>query len=435
MQYCKNHSTKIAKHRCFQCKMSICLECRLSLAHHFFCSYNCYIKFKTKQISKQLKKHQIKIIYGFQLILLGLFLFHILDSDKSMDTMNIDVQNKSLRDSATFSFIQEYLKIHSSDFENDLIKKVGVKDQHQYLVKLPLKKDWVVNIWRNEQPIIAAFTQDNAEELYHIPLHYGINIIKVLVLNQKQEVVYQDKFMVEYKNSRVEMLRQSIEEGNVENKRLAITFDAGSDSSYTEKILEILEKHNLSCTMFLTGKFIEKHPNLVKKMVKQGHEFANHTYDHPHLTNYRNNHRQELLKSTTRDFIHQQLYKTDSLFFKITGQHLKPFWRAPFGEYNTEILTWAAEAGYVHIKWTDTFDTHDWVTDEESELYHTPGEIFDHFMQAEEERPFGLNGVIVLMHLGSDRNGDHIFEVLPILIQTVQEKGYTLGCISDLLRN
>jgi peptidoglycan/xylan/chitin deacetylase (PgdA/CDA1 family) len=178
---------------------------------------------------------------------------------------------------------------------------------------------------------------------------------------------------------------------------------------------------------------MEMHPGLVKEMVNHGHEIANHTYNHPHLTSFSDDYRHELLPGITREFLHTQLFKTDSIYHEITSQHLKPFWRAPFGEYNQKILTWAAEIGYLHIRWTGAFDTNDWVTDQESDLYMTPDEIFTRIMQAEEKRPFGLNGVIVLMHLGSQRDGDHIFEVLPKLIQTIRDKGYILGCVSDLL--
>ena len=231
----------------------------------------------------------------------------------------------------------------------------------------------------------------------------------------------------------MEIFRRSILRGNVNRKKIALTFDAGSDDSNTLEILQILADHQLTCTLFLTGKFIEQHPDLVRRMMEEGHEIGNHTYDHPHLTTYEQNYQHQLLPDISREFIHRQLLETDSVFYSFTGEHLQPYWRAPFGEYNDQLLTWAAEAGFLHISWTGSFDTHDWVTDENSSLFKTPNEIYDSIMTMEQEQNFGLNGVIMLMHLGSHRRENHVYEVLPRLIQSVREKGYVLAKISDLL--
>jgi peptidoglycan/xylan/chitin deacetylase (PgdA/CDA1 family) len=336
-------------------------------------------------------------------------------------------------DTSRIVAIKQYLKEFDPEFENLRTKEIATKEQHQHTINIPVKKSWIINVWRNNQPIITQWTEKEEKLSFSIPLDYGQNKIQMLALDHQQNLVFRDQYHIEYKNRKVELFRHSIEQGDIEQKRLALTFDGGSDSTYTQEILRILKSHNLKCTLFLTGKFMERHPDLVKGMVNHGHEIANHTYNHPHLTSFCEGYRHESLPGITREFLHTQLSKTDSIFFDITGQHLKPYWRAPFGEYNQRLLTWAAEIGYLHIHWTGAFDTHDWVTDEESDLYLTPDEFFTRIMQAEEKSPYGLNGVIVLMHLGSQRDSDHIFEVLPKLIQTIKEKGYILGCVSDLL--
>jgi peptidoglycan/xylan/chitin deacetylase (PgdA/CDA1 family) len=178
---------------------------------------------------------------------------------------------------------------------------------------------------------------------------------------------------------------------------------------------------------------MEGNPELVMEMVDAGHEIANHTYSHPHLTTFEQNFKHQLLPEINREFLHQQLLKADSVFYSISGQHLKPYWRAPFGEYNNQILTWAAETGYLHIHWTGSFDTHDWVTDESSQLYRSPEEIYDDIMAIEDQHPAGLNGVIMLMHLASNRDENHVYEILPKLIESVRQRGYALGKITDLL--
>lgn len=434
LKLCKKHPTKIARYRCFLCKTIICSECRINLAHHYFCSYKCYFIFTIKGLPKQLKHQQIRILFAIQLILFLLILWQMTISTNRDSAQNYQPADKNLQTLQILPAIRSYLNRYEHYYEKSELKKLGTLSEHHHNLKIPMKKGWLVNIWRNDEPVISEWAETDEEHLFSIPLDYGNNLIRLMVLNNRQEMVHGDQFSITYKNEQVELLRNSIEQGNQNNRRIALTFDAGSDSAHTNEILDILASHNLFCTMFLTGNFIKRYPYLVKRMVDKGHEIANHTFNHPHLTTYRSNQQHDLLPGINRQFIHEQLTKTDSIFYQVTGQHLKPYWRAPFGEYNTEILTWAAEAGFLHIRWTGAFDTHDWVIDEESDLYHTPEQLYKQIMQAEEDRPNGLNGVIVLMHLGSKRNENHVYEVLPRLIQTIKEKGYVPGCISDLLK-
>lgn len=103
----------------------------------------------------------------------------------------------------------------------------------------------------------------------------------------------------------------------------------------------------------------------MKKLIQNNHEIGNHTFSHSHLTTYAMNHRQTTLPNVTKEFIFDELRKTDALFFKIAGRHLDPYWRAPFGETNAEIRKWASELGYMHIGWTNlnnqSMDSMDWV--------------------------------------------------------------------------
>jgi peptidoglycan/xylan/chitin deacetylase (PgdA/CDA1 family) len=305
--------------------------------------------------------------------------------------------------------------------------------QNRYSFELSLQNNQIVNIWRNQQPVLSELSRQDGPATFTLPLEYGNNLLQILVLDQQQQVVQQQRFQIDYHSQTVDLFRRSIERGNPASKNIALTFDGGSDDNHTREILAILQEQQLKCTLFLTGKFMERHPELVKEIVNLGHEIGNHTYNHPHLTTYTTDHQQQLRPGITREFVQAQLLKTDSVFYALTGSKLKPYWRAPFGEYNQQILTWAAEAGYLHIHWTGSFDTHDWVTDETSDLYHTPEEIFNQVMELERENQDGLNGVIVLMHLGSQRLENHIFEILPRLIQEVRFRGYTFSNISGLL--
>lgn len=114
-------------------------------------------------------------------------------------------------------------------------------------------------------------------------------------------------------------------------KRVALTFDDGPDDNYTSQILDILKKHNLKATFFLVGSRIKAHPDVVKRIVKEGHIIGNHTWDH-----------QNFLKLSDKDIL-TEVSKTDEELYKIAGYH-STLLRPPFSFNNAiEVLTSVTE--------------------------------------------------------------------------------------------
>ena len=376
-----------------------------------------------------MKPFHFRILAASQMILFVGLLALILHINQRFQNISENTVYQQVQDSTYFANLRTVLNNKDSESE----KPLEVTTENRYSFELSLKKNQIVNVWRNQQPVISEWSRQEGLVTFTLPLEYGNNQLRILVLDQQQQLVQQQQIRIDYHSQTIDLFRRSIERGNPARKNIALTFDAGSDDNHTREILAILQEQQLKCTLFLTGKFMERHPDLVKEIVSQGHEIGNHTYNHPHLTTYSDDRQQQLRPGITREYVQEQLLKTDSVFYALTGSKLKPYWRAPFGEYNEQILTWAAEAGYLHIHWTGSFDTRDWVTDETSDLYHTPEEIFEQVMKLETKNPAGLNGVIVLMHLGSQRLENHIFEILPRLIKEVRAKGYTFSNISGLL--
>ncbi len=430
--FCKNHPLKSSSHRCFYCKDAICTECRHHLGHHYFCGYTCFFNYHILNVSKKVKPYSIGILAFFQILLFILIGILWMRSNHNQLTQT-EFRSPSIPDSAYYLALKELIDDRSISFDGFTPEVLEDKAEHRHILELPLKSQSVINIWRNDVPIVTENVQKEGIVPFSIPLDYGKNSIKVLVIDPAQRILMKQQYAVMYRNPQVELFRKSILRGNADRKKLALTFDAGSDNSTTREILKILNDHQLNCTLFLTGKFMEQNVELVKEMIAAGHEIGNHTYDHPHLTTYEQNYQHQLSPDVDRDFLQRQLLKTDSVFYGITERHLTPYWRAPFGEYNSQILTWAAEAGYLHIHWTGSFDTHDWVTDESSQLYRSPEEIYEDILAIETEHPKGLNGVIMLMHLDSQRNGNHVYEILPKLIESIRNKGYVFGNITELL--
>ena len=115
---------------------------------------------------------------------------------------------------------------------------------------------------------------------------------------------------------------KTICKADVKDKVVALTFDDGPDEVMTEKVLDVLKKHNIQATFFLVGNKVEQYPDIVKRIFAEGHIVANHTYSHsgkfPLLSAQKVT--QELTKCAEK--IHKTIGKTPKLF------------RPPFGVTN-----------------------------------------------------------------------------------------------------
>ena len=87
--------------------------------------------------------------------------------------------------------------------------------------------------------------------------------LQILVIDQNQNLVYKDELKVDYYKPFVEAFRQSVSLGNTSEKMLALTFDGGSSANHTSQILSMLKENEVTCTMFLTGKFMEQNHSLI----------------------------------------------------------------------------------------------------------------------------------------------------------------------------
>ena len=220
---------------------------------------------------------------------------------------------------------------------------------------------------------------------------------------------------------------------------VALTFDGGSSADDAYTVIKALRKRRIRTTVFLTGGFLKKYPAIVRRMVSDGHEIANHLMTHPHLTEYAETFRQRTLPTVTREFLSRELRKTAALYKRITGRTMAPYWRAPYGEVNSELRQWALEEGYIHIGWTtarerkESLDTLDWVNDTSSKLYRTSSEIKNRILNFGRGGS-GLSGGIVLMHLGSGRKDERASTRLGEIIDTLMARGYSFVRVSKLLK-
>lgn len=186
------------------------------------------------------------------------------------------------------------------------------------------------------------------------------------------------------------------------DKKIAITVDAAWEDDKTPFILETLAKYDAKATFFLCGFWIDKYPEMVKSIHDAGHEIGNHSSTHPHMN------------SQTSAEITQELKQYDDKLEKITGCRSTLF-RAPYGEYNDNVVLTVRGMGYEVIQWS--IDTIDWREERSAQT------ILDTVL------PNLKDGAIILCH----NNGFKIKEYLPTLLQKAQEEGYEFVTVSELL--
>lgn len=214
---------------------------------------------------------------------------------------------------------------------------------------------------------------------------------------------------------------------------IALTFDGNSSSNRTEELLDLLHDLDLQTTLFVTGRFIERYPEVIRRAVLSGHEIGNHTYSHLHLTSYEKNRRHDLQTGITRERFQNELKKTEAAFRKATGRAMMPLWRAPYGEENRTLRGWALEMGYLHVRWSSvegaSLDSRDWVADEHSSMYQNSSTMMERLLRFPE-----LRGGIVLMHLATSRD-EPPWQELPTFVDHLRERGVQPTTVMRLLES
>lgn len=184
-------------------------------------------------------------------------------------------------------------------------------------------------------------------------------------------------------------------------KKIAISFDAAWGNEYTNYILETLDKYNVKSTFFLVGFWVDKYPDDVKEIAKRGHDVGNHSTTHPNMT------------GLSQEKMAEEINITGEKIEELTGKAPTLF-RPPFGDYNDSVIRTCKENGYYVIQWD--VDSLDW-----KELGVQP--VVDRVTRNVR------NGSIVLFH----NNAKYIKEYLPLVIERLQESGYEIVPISELI--
>jgi peptidoglycan/xylan/chitin deacetylase (PgdA/CDA1 family) len=208
-----------------------------------------------------------------------------------------------------------------------------------------------------------------------------------------------------------------------------MTFDGGSTAEVATEILDALKRHGIRTTLFLTGAFIERFPDLVRRMDRDGHELGNHTWSHPHMAPH-----MKRDPRWTKERFQKQLLDADRALYRLLGRPMDPYWRAPFGEETTELRQWAEEIGYRTVGWSEGADTLDWTTVKEYNLYRNGTATIERLEKR--MRKADGDGLIVLMHLGSLRpSADRPANYLGPFMDRAIQAGWHFVTIGDYLKS
>jgi peptidoglycan-N-acetylglucosamine deacetylase len=192
---------------------------------------------------------------------------------------------------------------------------------------------------------------------------------------------------------------------------VALTFDAGADRGYAEQILDTLRDEGVVATFGMTGHWAEQNPDLIQRMVDEGHMLMNHTMTHRSWTGYSPN-TSPLTSSERAD----ELRRTEEIIAGLTGYELRPYFRPPYGDYDDSVIADLQANGYsVNVMWT--VDSLGWAG-------RSAGEITQRVIAG------NVPGAIHLFHVGAQSQDA---AALPDIIRQLRDQGYRFVTIAEMV--
>jgi len=197
-------------------------------------------------------------------------------------------------------------------------------------------------------------------------------------------------------------IKEPVYQGNTDKKAVAITINVDWGEEYIPAMLEEFKKHNCSVTFFVTGKWAENNPELLKEMKAEGHSIQNHGYKHVHFC------------TLSAEDAKSQIKKAEDVIYNVCGEKTR-FFASPYGEQNQTLLQVITELNYELIMWS--VDTIDWQRPSPETIVKRVNNKVH-------------NDAIILMH-----PTDPTLKALPDLLTYLQDNGYELLTIDRILIN
>ncbi|MFC0214082.1 polysaccharide deacetylase family protein [Paenibacillus chartarius] len=195
--------------------------------------------------------------------------------------------------------------------------------------------------------------------------------------------------------------------GSASENNIALTFDDGPDDKYTAQVLDVLKSMNVKATFFVIGSKAKEYPELVSRMVREGHSIGNHSYSHAVMP-----------KLSTANF-EKQIESTQSILKELAGYEPRLF-RPPYGAVNEDQVRWAGEHQFLIVNWN--VDSLDWKS-------LKADQVSSNILAA------ARSGSIILQHCGGGQGQDlsGTVQALPGVIQSLKQQGYRFVTVPELL--
>lgn len=193
--------------------------------------------------------------------------------------------------------------------------------------------------------------------------------------------------------------------GNTERKDLYLTFDNGYENGLTADILNVLKAKNVPAAFFVTGHYVKDQPQLLKRMVDEGHIVGNHSWSHPDMS------------QLSDAQIETELNRVDEQVQQITGQKRMQYLRPPRGIFNERVLDASRKLGYTNVFWSIAYK--DWDVNAQRGAQHAIDQVMRQLHP----------GAILLLHSVSSDNA----QGLSVMIDKARGQGYTFRSLDELV--
>ena len=242
--------------------------------------------------------------------------------------------------------------------------------------------------------------EEYARQRVLLGLKYGVFALTAFAILRGMLVVAGENVTVSNSVDGRELLIYCVD---TPEKKIALSFDAAWGNEDTTKILEILKKHDIHVTFFMTGGWVESYPDDVKAILAAGHDLGNHSENHKNMSQLSDEEKKE------------ELMKVHTKVQELTGYEMFLF-RPPYGDYDNAVVNVAKDCGYFTIQWdVDSLDWKDYGVDS--------------IIKTVTRHKHLGNGSIILCHNGAK----YTAQALDTLIATLKNEGYTFVPISELI--
>jgi Zn-dependent protease with chaperone function/peptidoglycan/xylan/chitin deacetylase (PgdA/CDA1 family) len=233
----------------------------------------------------------------------------------------------------------------------------------------------------------------------------------------------------------------AITRGPVDRKELAFCFTAHEYAEGAEVILSSLARHNAKASFFLTGDFLANtnYTSLTRRIIREGHYVGPHSDKHLLYCSWDKDRqtlisweefREDLARNVEKIHKHRS---NAGLGGKVSNDAVRLF-MPPYEHYNAEIARWTTEMGFVLINYTGGTRSNADYTGEADRNFVSSQKIYESILAYEERDPHGLNGFMLLLHLGAGPGREDKFHAhFPRLIEDLAKKGYRFVTVEELL--